>query len=182
MNGVQEDPSVDTLPVCHKQVKRGLMLSSKLDTLRDMTLDTHIEPSSLTKVKDLGGGAFATGDRTWAYWDWMCSFVLLLNAGLTDVDLIYYSDTKQALSLLYCALCSHPLSWWTLTGTQTADCVFLQWSFASTRPQQVGRRWWLSNDCDPASSRTKKSCITLWRRQSSCGSCNIGAGPFSHLS
>ena len=103
VNGVQEDPSVDTLPVCHKQVKRGLMLSSKLDTLRDMTLDTHIEPSSLTKVKDLGGGAFATGDRTWAYWDWMCSFVLLLNAGLTDVDLIYYSDTKQALSLFYCA-------------------------------------------------------------------------------
>ncbi|CAL8471285.1 g10827 [Coccomyxa elongata] len=42
------------------RVKRGLMLSNKLDTLRDMTVDSHIEPSSLTKVRDLGGGAFAT--------------------------------------------------------------------------------------------------------------------------
>ena len=37
------------------------MLSSRLDTLRDMTEDSHIDPSSLLKVKDLGEGAFATG-------------------------------------------------------------------------------------------------------------------------
>ncbi|KAK9918987.1 hypothetical protein WJX75_008520 [Coccomyxa subellipsoidea] len=44
------------------KVKRGLMLSSRLDTLRDMTEDSHIDPSSLLKVKDLGEGAFATVD------------------------------------------------------------------------------------------------------------------------
>ena len=43
------------------------MLSSKLETLRDMTEDSHIDPSSLTKVKDLGAGAFATGKCLWLF-------------------------------------------------------------------------------------------------------------------
>ncbi len=72
------------------------MLSNKLDTLRDMTVDSHIEPSSLTKVRDLGGGAFATGERTWAYWDLVsCSMM----QSFLDLKVNCYSPTRQAFLL-----------------------------------------------------------------------------------
>ena len=37
------------------------MLTTKLETLRDMSPDNYIEPTCLTKIKDIGGGTFATG-------------------------------------------------------------------------------------------------------------------------
>ena len=37
------------------------MLSTKLETLRDMSHENYIEPSQLTKIKTIGGGAFASG-------------------------------------------------------------------------------------------------------------------------
>ncbi len=52
------------------------MLSSKLDTLRDMTEESHVDPSSLAKVKELGAGAFATG---WLFGS-PCDLTLLCDA------------------------------------------------------------------------------------------------------
>jgi hypothetical protein len=40
------------------------MVSTKLHTLRDMTEDSYVDPSSLTTMKEIGAGAFATGGRT----------------------------------------------------------------------------------------------------------------------
>ena len=46
------------------QVNLGLTLATKLETLRDMTQNNLIEPDSLKTVKQLGEGAFATGDNS----------------------------------------------------------------------------------------------------------------------
>jgi hypothetical protein len=48
--------------VPHRQIKLGILLTSRLDTLRDMCSENYIPPDALTKVKDCGGGAFATGE------------------------------------------------------------------------------------------------------------------------
>ena len=37
------------------------MLSTKLETLRDMSPENYIDPAHLTKIKTIGGGSFATG-------------------------------------------------------------------------------------------------------------------------
>ena len=49
------------LAVSHLQIKAGILLTSRLDTLRDMCSENYIPPEALTKVRDCGGGAFATG-------------------------------------------------------------------------------------------------------------------------
>jgi hypothetical protein len=47
--------------VLSEQMHKGVMVSTKLHTLRDMIEDTHVDPSSLKIAKEIGAGAFATG-------------------------------------------------------------------------------------------------------------------------
>lgn len=54
-------------------MKRGLLLSRRLHTLRDMCPENYIDPKDLSKVKLIGGGAFATGEHPFC---WICAGAL----------------------------------------------------------------------------------------------------------
>ncbi|CAK0785797.1 hypothetical protein CVIRNUC_009008 [Coccomyxa viridis] len=43
-----------------RKIRTGLLVSNSLDTLRDMTNNDHMTPESVTTVRKLGEGAFAT--------------------------------------------------------------------------------------------------------------------------
>lgn len=47
--------------VFSEQVHKGVMVSTKLPTLRDMIENTHVDPSSFEIAEEIGAGAFATG-------------------------------------------------------------------------------------------------------------------------
>lgn len=52
---------VQRRPFLSAQVHKGVMVSTKLPTLRDMIENTHVDPSSFEIAEEIGAGAFATG-------------------------------------------------------------------------------------------------------------------------